>query len=132
MSTMLDYVYNDGGRSKYFKGQTDDCVVRALAIATQRDYKEIYNIVRNVTGESPRKGVRKKHAKVIAARLGGKWIPKMRIGSGCTCHLRTDELPKGRIVCCVAKHWVAVIDHVVNDTWECDDPDTCVYGYWVF
>ena len=31
--------YNDGGRDKYFKGTTGDCVTRAIAIACDLDYK---------------------------------------------------------------------------------------------
>ena len=33
----LEFSYNDGGRSKYFKGEAGDCVVRAIAIATDSD-----------------------------------------------------------------------------------------------
>ena len=28
-----DYLFNDGGRSHYFKGKTGDCVVRAITIS---------------------------------------------------------------------------------------------------
>ncbi len=42
---MIDYKYNDGGRSKYFKGTGGDCVTRAIAIATGKDYKEVYDIL---------------------------------------------------------------------------------------
>lgn len=37
----MDFVYNDGGRSRYFKAKSvGDCVTRAIAIATRTDYKE--------------------------------------------------------------------------------------------
>ena len=35
--------YNDGGRDKYFKGTTGDCVTRAIAIACNLDYKKVYD-----------------------------------------------------------------------------------------
>lgn len=42
----MEFVYNDGGRSEAgFKGTTGDCVCRAIAIATQRPYKEIYDLI---------------------------------------------------------------------------------------
>ena len=39
----IHFCKNDGGRSKYFKGtRYDDCVVRSIAIATQQDYREVF------------------------------------------------------------------------------------------
>ena len=36
------FQYTDGGRSKYYPEQhVGDCVIRAIAIATERDYKEV-------------------------------------------------------------------------------------------
>ena len=36
--------YNDGGRAAAgYKGQTGDCVTRAIAIATERPYREVYD-----------------------------------------------------------------------------------------
>lgn len=36
---------SNGGRSKFFKAkEVGDCAVRATAIASGRDYKEIYNL----------------------------------------------------------------------------------------
>ena len=37
------WIYNDGGRiGAGFKGIAGDCVCRAIAIATQRTYEEVY------------------------------------------------------------------------------------------
>ena len=55
----------------------------------------------------------------------------MQIGSGCTVHLRGDELPSGRLVVSVSKHLTAVIYGVIHDTHDCSRGETrCVYGYW--
>jgi hypothetical protein len=63
--------------------------------------------------------------------IGWEWTPTMAIGQGCTVHLRADELPAGRLVVSVSKHWVAVIDGVIHDTYDCSrDGTRCVYGYW--
>jgi hypothetical protein len=40
----------------------------------------------------------------------------MQIGSGCTVHLRADELPSGRLVGSFSKHLTVVIDGVIPDT----------------
>ena len=54
----MDWVYDDGGRSKYFKAKdVGDCVIRSVAIATGRDYLEVYNEIKALNkGESCRNG----------------------------------------------------------------------------
>lgn len=65
------------------------------------------------------------------AELGFDWTPTMTIGSGCKVHLKADELPKGRLICMLSRHAVAVIDGVINDTYDPSrDGTRCVYGYW--
>ena len=55
----------------------------------------------------------------------------MFVGSGCKVHLKANELPKGRILCVVSNHYVAVIDGVINDTYDPSREGTrCVYGYF--
>lgn len=128
----MKYVYNDGGRSKYFKGEARDCVTRAIAIATNRDYKEVYNEVAKIIGYTPRNGVKKKDTKKVMEKLGFKWIPCMGIGTGCTIHLKENELPNGIIICRVTGHICCVIDKVINDTFDPSRDETrCVYGYWI-
>ena len=56
MRTLMKYIYNDGGRSKYFKGKANDCVCRAISIASNRDYKEVYDSLKKALG-TPRNGV---------------------------------------------------------------------------
>ena len=128
----MPWHHNDGGRSKYFKGtDAGDCVVRSLAICTGRDYKEIYDELLALTGESPRNGVLAHKTLNYFPKQGLVWTPTMKIGQGCTVLLCEDELPAGRLICKVSKHMVAVIDGVVHDTYDCTrDGTRCVYGYW--
>lgn len=125
---------NDGGRSKYFAAsKVGDCVTRAIAIATQKDYKQVYDGIADFLGYSPRNGIKHNDVKKIMAHFGGNWHACMTIGSGCKVHLRTEELPSGRIVCNCSGHVVAVIDGVLNDTYDSSRGGTrCVYGYWAF
>lgn len=63
--------------------------------------------------------------------LGFVWTATMRIGSGCKVHLDPDELPTGRLVVAVSKHYVAVVDGIVHDLYDPSrDGRRCVYGYW--
>lgn len=140
----MKFVNDDGGRAAAgFIGTTGDCVTRAIAIATQRPYQEIYDLINQFatherTGKrkrgrsSARSGVYKGTTTKIMKHLGWVWVPTMTIGSGCKVHLRDGELPSGRLVVSVSKHWVAVIDGVIHDN---HDPSRngsrCVYGYWM-
>jgi hypothetical protein len=146
----MKLVINDGGRAAAgYKGDAGDCVTRAIAIALEKPYDEVYDWMmagkrwhadnhRDRTakriqkkGASPRDGVNKKiYSKYLVAQ-GWKFHPTMSIGSGCKVHLRADELPKGRLVVRVSKHLVAVIDGVMHDTFDCSREGTrCVYGYY--
>ena len=140
----MNFVYDDGGRADAgFKGKADDCVCRSLAIATERPYKEIYDLI-NKYGKaeraskcyarsSARTGVRPGTVKKILADLGWKWVPTMQIGSGCQVHLRDEDLPYPipRIIVNVSGHITTVIYGVVHDTYDCSrDGNRCVYGYW--
>lgn len=128
----IGFRYNDGGRSNYFKAkEVSDCVVRSVAIASERDYKDVYGEAKDFLGYSPRNGIKHKDVKKLLQYFGGEWHPTMTIGSGCKVHLKADELPSGRIVCNCSGHLVAVIDGVINDIFDPSRGGTrCVYGYW--
>lgn len=134
---MIDFNFNDGGRSEYFKGKkAGDCVTRAIAIAAGKDYKEVYDTMAkgmSMLGESKsaRNGVKKKVYHKYLLENGFEWIPTMKVGQGCKVHLRSDELPKGTLIVRVTKHLACVIDGVLNDTYDCSrEGARCVYGYY--
>lgn len=144
----MNIQFNDGGRlNAGFKGQAGDCVCRSIAIVTGKPYQEIYDVL-SVGNGTQRKTKRsskttgqktasrgistsRKWFKDYMKSLGFTWVPTMKIGQGCTTHLRAEELPKGKLVVAVSKHYTAVIDGVIHDT---HDPsrggNRCVYGYF--
>lgn len=138
----MKYEYNDGGRSEAgYKGSTGDCVVRAISIASQRPYKEVYDLVNSYASNeyksrvskksNARTGVRKSTIRKMMEDLGFVWTPTMKIGSGCKVHLIESELPEGKLVVQVSKHITAVLDKVIHDTYDPSrDGTRCVYGYW--
>lgn len=129
----MEWIYDDGGRSKYFKAQgVRDCVTRAISIATGIDYKEVYDTIKDLLQHTPRNSLTKKEAKDVMHYFGFDWVPTMKIGSGCTTHLREEELPKGTIVCVVTGHYTCVKDGIIYDTFNPSrGGERCVYGYWV-
>lgn len=148
----LDWIYNDGGRKAAgFKGETRDCGVRALAIAAEIPYQQALELLRSQQKDwvatsrhrhaktardrerstSPMQGTWKQPFDAVLRQLGWEWRPTMRVGSGCVMHMRPSELPQGRIICRLSRHYAAVIDGVLHDTHDCSRGGTrCVYGYW--
>lgn len=140
----MKFTYNDGGRAQAgYQGKAGDCVVRAIAIAAEMPYADVYAALalcnqsyrgRKAKGvKSARSGVFTSGAafKQYMQSIGWKFTPAMAIGSGCKVHLRDGELPMGRIICKVSRHLVAVIDGVIHDTHDCSRRGTrCVYGYY--
>tara|TARA_R110002110_G_scaffold56660_1_gene160755 strand:+ start:21 stop:581 length:561 start_codon:yes stop_codon:yes gene_type:complete len=148
----MTYAYNDGGRKAAgYKGTTGDCVCRAIAIAAELPYQEVYDALaegnatqrrskREMRKPGPSTGVRTARDGIFTKRkwfkdymkaLGFEWTPTMTIGSGCTVHVKTDELPSGRLVLNLSRHSAAFIDGELQDTYDCSRGGTrCVYGYW--
>lgn len=133
------FVYDDGGRAAAgFSVANDagDCVVRAIAIAAELPYEAVYAGLAALSADAggkrtARDGVTRKVYDRCLADLGWTWTPTTGIGTGCQVHLRTDELPPGRLVVRLSKHLSAVVDGVVHDTSDPSRGGTrCVYGYW--
>ena len=141
----IEFVYNDGGRSNYFKGSNvGDCVTRAISNASGVDYLEVYNAL-NKLSKNERTGCRKRKVsnsrsgvftntakKYIEGVLGWIWVPCMTIGSGCQVHLCEKELPsKGTYILNLSRHFSCWKDGKLVDTYDCSrNGSRCVYGYW--
>jgi hypothetical protein len=139
--------YDDGGRvAAGFRGHAGDCATRAIAIATGRPYREVYDelferaraapLPRKPSGRkrktaSPRHGVSKVVSREYLLDHGWYWTPTMGFGTGCRVHLRREELPAPRLIASCSRHLVAVIDGVIRDTYDPSrDGSRCVYGIW--
>ena len=69
---MIDFNFNDGGRADAgYKGTTGDCVTRAIAIAAELPYKEVYN--RLAEGNAKQR-ITKKSRKSAGQRTASKGI----------------------------------------------------------
>lgn len=142
---LLPWVYDDGGRAAAgFHGAAGDCVCRAIAIASEQPYADIYAAL-DATATRERVGRRKRaisHARLgVYARTsrhyltttGWQWIPTMAIGSGCQVHLRLGEVPlQGRLIVRLSRHLTAVVNGVIHDIYDPSrDGTRCVYGYFI-
>lgn len=136
---MMPYVFDDGGRKEAgFKGNTEDCSTRAIAIATGLSYREVYDELNLLAKkERPRKrkrssartGVWPKTVKKYMASIGWEWVAYTKIGVGCTAHLVAEELPRGSLIARVSKHYTAVVNGTIRDIWNPQrEPPRQVYG----
>lgn len=131
---------NTGG---YTGKVTGNCVARSIAIAADLPYEQVCadikaqaKIVKAATGRkveaNPNNGVERAVYEPYLKSLGFRWVPTMRVGQGCTTHLTDGEIPNGRIIARLSKHLCAVIDGVINDTFDPQrDGTRCVYGYFM-
>ncbi len=139
----MKFIFNDGGRSAAgYKGRARDCATRSIAIVTGKAYQEVYDALNALAKRerfgrqkdaksNSRTGVYKITYRRYILSLGWLWTPTMAIGSGCKVHLRSQELPIGRLLVLVSQHLTAVIDGVLYDTYDCSrDGTRCVYGYF--
>ena len=143
--TPLEYQYNDGGRSEAgFKGDAGDCVTRAIAIASKKPYSEVRKELMDAKKQWM-KTSRSRHAKsckTSSVRNGTErtvWKPyleslgwvkhnQIRFGSSNRKDLVRENLPKGNVIVQVRKHVMAVIDHVVHDTWDSRESSVWIDG----
>lgn len=134
----MKFIYADGGRNKYFKGNASDCVVRAICNATGKDYKEVYKRINELCKgdkyhSSARNGVNKDiYKRYIEQELGWKWVPTTYVGQTTKMHLCEDDLPMGTLIIRCSGHLTCAKDKVLYDTYDCTrDGQRLVYGYWI-
>jgi hypothetical protein len=154
------FVKDDGGRSRSgvaygHKGDdTRDCVARAIAIATEKPYREVHDAltaaaVRHAATaksdwgrEVRRRGasVRLLHADYgvhheisgpYLESLGWRYTSTRELPQGKGIHLLASELPQGRLIVNLRRHFCAVIDGVIHDTEDCSEEGRRrILGYW--
>lgn len=138
----MEFIFNDGGReASGFGGRTGDCVVRAVTIASGQPYAKVYKAL--ASGQGAQRATRGKKSKASARDgvnvkrqwfkdymrgLGWRWTPTMGIGTGCRVHLADGELPLGRLIVAVSRHYTAVIDGVIHDTHDPQREGEIIYG----
>lgn len=123
----MNFVWNDGGRAESgFVGSAGDCVTRAIAIATGRAYRDIYQEIGERTKKTPRNGVPVSAAAKYLEELGWQrtQLPKLRFVP--------NLLPQGAVILHLEKangrsgHFCTMVDHVVHDTWNPGE-DECYF-----
>ena len=135
MNELFAYKYDDGGRGEYFDSVARDCVCRAIAIVTQLDYMDVYELIKE-NGQHPARGINvwAKRFRRMMERLGFRYGVPFRNNAA---HLKNGELPSDkRIICVDNSHAIAVVNGVVRDTFDSRydnrGKERLIYGYWIY
>lgn len=132
----MEFQYNDGGRKAAgYKRNTTDCGTRAIAIALELPYQEVYDaitkIVRGRLGKRERRikyasgGTYRRHVRSFLEPLG--WVFRdFPIGELPTF---ADFQGPERCIILTKRHYFACIQGVRHDTHQKARTGT-VIGYW--
>ena len=115
-----DYIYDDGGRNKYFqmkfkKDAVGDCVVRALTIATGEDYQDVRKELWETSYENGDMPVGNKTYEAFLTKRGfvkEKKIQRYNLGNYPVSNKET-------YVVVLAGHLVCLDQGLVRDLWDC-------------
>ena len=114
-SDASNWVEADGGRADAgHKGLAGDCITRAISIALDLPYQEVWNEF-DTEGDSPDDGVQLLVASKFLYDRGWKSTPK----SGTVAEVAA-EIKNGMIICELldTAHYVAIVDGKYHDTWN--------------
>ena len=124
-----EYVYDDGGRHQYFqmkykKDRVGDCVVRALAIATNEDYKSVRDELWDISlknGDMPNGSTTYEEFLQKRGFIKEKKIKGYDLGS--------YPVSQNKVyVVNLSKHLVCLDKGLIRDLWDC----RCKYPYNVW
>lgn len=120
---------HDAGRSQSKRPkQRQDCVIRAIAIAEERPYDQIFDTFSD-GGRKNNTGTPKKLWKLYLHAFQRIAFPARAGLARVNLARFTEENPKGRYVLQMAGHLTACIDGVIHDT-EPPRESGCVYACW--
>ena len=123
---------NDAGRSTSLRPkQSLDCVIRAIALASQKPYDEVYDLMASAGRKSGRSTPKKVWKEVIHPMGLHYSFPAEKGLPRTTLADFAATFNSGRWVVQLAGHLTAVVNGEVLDT-ECPRSNACVYGAWKF
>ena len=128
------FKFTDGGKSKSKRPkQSNDCTVRALAVATNTPYDEAYDYLKKYYGRECSKGAffPKRAADDQALGFNFKWIsfPAIKGEKRMNPSKFYKAYPKGIYILKTARHVICVKDGIIYDSFK-QYNERCIYGAW--
>ena len=115
----MRYTQTDGGRlDAGFKGKGGDCVTRAITIATGLSYREVRKSLTELTIEMTG-GLERSVANGVSSPVSHAYLVKLGWELFLTKGSYLCDLPKrDTLIACLTRHFVAVKDGTVFDSWD--------------
>lgn len=117
------HIYNDGNTIRSLN--SGYCGVRALAIATGMEWKEVEKLLKPFVSAPLSGGILKSEYDACLKSIGWHWVQAPKLEGR---KAKAEDLPSGTYIARQAKHFVCVIDGDCHDIWDCTHK--MVYGYW--
>lgn len=117
----MKYKKSDGGRKEAFpecKTREGDCVIRAIAIATQTSYKKVWREmfrIALISGNFPNS------EEVSVQYLANKGWEETKLPRKPLIRINSTMMPQTNewLICHIRHHWVALKEGVIYDIWDC-------------
>jgi hypothetical protein len=132
----MKFIKNHGGREKYYptklkKDIAGDCVVRAISIATEKDYLDVRDGLFDVAKEIGFMPNDTKTYRLYLKRNG--WVRKSPLKNGRKKY-KVKNISKffikgQNVIIHTSHHLTTLIDGDLNDTWDCRE--WCANSYYV-
>ena len=131
----MKFIKNHGGRENYYptklkKDRAGDCVVRAIAIATEQDYLVVRDGLFEVAKEIGFMPSDNKTFQLYLERIG--WIRKSPLKHGNKKYKLKNVgkfFTNQNVIIITSGHLTSLVDGDLNDTWDCRNWKA--NSYWV-
>jgi hypothetical protein len=123
----MNFIVNTGGREIYYKSNKEgDCVPRAIAIATQTDYKQVWEELCDIAKPL---GLFSNDKRVFETYLTDCGWVNVKLSKPFP-QIKTLKLKQAIGYCRAGygTHLTSIINGDINDTWDCRDK--LAYSYW--
>ncbi len=130
----ISFEKSDGGRELAFPEShalhknIGDCVIRAITIATEQDYKLVWDELFTIAKEN---GLFPNHFGVSVKYLEARGWSEVKFGKELVRvnDPKVTELCKNKwIICYIREHWVAMKDNTLHDIWNSSRNSTDEYS----
>ena len=131
----MKFIKNYGGREKYFgtkfkKDRTGDCVIRAIATATEQDYMKVWNDLFELATECGFMPSDKKCYEIYLKDLGWEKNSPLKRGKKKYKVRNVGRFFHNQnVIIHTTNHLTTLIDGDLNDSWDCRE--WCANSYYV-
>lgn len=137
----MRWVRNDGGRAAAGYGSLyGDCITRSAAIAAELPFADVLALLHRAREPVDLPGLSSPRLyeifsaaqRVLLTELGWRWVQVRPLPRGRRVYWREGDVPAGRLIVAVGRHFCAVVEGAIHDTHDASGGTgrLHVFGYW--